>query len=119
MNARCACLGSPAILRRRRLAAGSRGPVFPDSIGGWRDPSNTSRDLRNARGSDEFARVTSHVFRTSAATWMEPAGLSAPDAADQLGHARVSMTQDVDFGRRILGDDAARALRVSLDHHSR
>lgn len=98
------------MLRRRKLASGSRGPVFPNSIGGWRDPSNTSRDLRNARGSDEFAWVTSHVFRKSAATWMERAGLSARDVADQLGHARVSMTQDVYFGRRILGEDAARAL---------
>ncbi len=41
---------------------------------------------------------------------MERAGLSARDVADQLGHARVSMTQDVYFGRRILGDDAAAAL---------
>ena len=99
-----------AMLRRRKLEAGSRGPLFPDSLGGWRDPSNTSRDLRNARGSDEFGWVTSHVFRKSAATWMEQAGLSARDVADQLGHARVSMTQDVYFGRRILNEDAADAL---------
>ena len=98
------------MLRRRKLAAGSRGPLFPDSLGGWRDPSNTSRDLRNARGSEEFAWVTSHVFRKSAATWMEQAGLSARDVADQLGHARVSMTQDVYFGRRILSEGAADAL---------
>ena len=44
-----------AMLRRRKLASGGRGPVFPDSRGGWRDPSNTSRDLRKARGSAEFA----------------------------------------------------------------
>lgn len=98
------------MLRRRKLAAGARGPVFPDSIGGWRDPSNTSRDLRNARGSDEFGWVTSHVFRKSAATDMERAGLTARDIADQLGHARVSMTQDVYLGRRILNEDAADAL---------
>lgn len=35
-------------LRRRKLSSGDRGPVFPASRGGWRDPSNTSRDLRNA-----------------------------------------------------------------------
>ena len=98
------------MLRRRKLAAGNRGPIFPDSIGGWRDPSNTSRDLRSARGSDEFGWVTSHVFRKSAATDMERAGLSARDIADQLGHARVSMTQDVYLGRRILNVDAAFAL---------
>jgi hypothetical protein len=31
-----------SMLRRRKLKAGGRGPVFPDSEGGWRDPSNTS-----------------------------------------------------------------------------
>jgi integrase len=44
-----------SMLRRRKLALGGRGPVFPDSRGGWRDPSNTSRNLRNARGSEGFA----------------------------------------------------------------
>lgn len=50
------------------------------------------------------------MFRKSAATWMEQAGLSARDVADQLGHARVSMTQDVYLGRRILGESDADAL---------
>ena len=52
-----------AMLRRRRGAGKSHGLVFPDSRGGWRDASNTLRDLRNARGSEEFAWVTSHVLR--------------------------------------------------------
>lgn len=99
-----------AVLRRRKLAAGGRGPVFADSRGGWRDPSNTSRDLRNARGSDEFAWVTSHVFRKTAATELDRAGLSARVIADQLGHAKVSMTQDRYLGRRAVTSDAADAL---------
>ena len=73
------------MLRRRRGAGKSHGPVFPDSRGGWRDASNTSRDLRNARGSEEFAWVTSHVFRKTAATELDRAGLSARQIADQLG----------------------------------
>lgn len=99
-----------SMLRRRKLASGGRGPVFPDSRGGWRDPSNTSRDLRNARGSAEFAWVTSHVFRKTAATEMDRDGLTARQIADQLGHAKVSMTQDRYLGRRAVGRDAARAL---------
>lgn len=100
-----------AVLRRRKLAAGRRGPpVLPDSRGGWRDPSNTSRDLRNARGSDEFEWVTSPVFRRTAATEMDRVGLSARVIADQLGHAKVSMTQDRCFGRRAVTSDAADAL---------
>lgn len=99
-----------SMLRRRKLKAGGRGPVFPDSEGGWRDPSNTSRDLRDARGSEEFAWVTSHVFRKTAATEMDRAGLTARQIADQLGHAKVSMTQDRYLGRRSSGKDAAAAL---------
>jgi integrase len=98
------------MLRRRKLAVGGRGPVFPDSAGGWRDPSNTSRDLRNARGSAEFAWVTSHVFRRTAATELDRAGLSARQIADQLGHAKVSMTQDRYLGRRAVNSGAADAL---------
>ncbi len=98
------------MLRRRKLATGSRGPVFPDSRGGWRDPWNTSRDLRNARGSAEFAWVTSHVFRKTAATELDRAGLTARQIADQLGHAKVSMTQDRYLGRRAGDPDVAAAL---------
>lgn len=98
------------MLRRRKLATGGRGPVFPDSAGGWRDPSNTSRDLRNARGSEEFAWVTSHVFRKTAATELDRAGLSARQIADQLGHSKVSMTQDRYMGRGAVGEEAATAL---------
>jgi len=99
-----------AMLRRRKLASGGRGPVFPDSGGGWRDPSNTSRDLRNARGSGDFAWVTSHVFRKTTATELDRAGLSARQIADQLGHSKVSMTQDRYLGRRAVGKEAAEAL---------
>jgi integrase len=99
-----------AMLRRRKLASGGQGPVFPDSAGGWRDPSNTSRDLRNARGSEEFAWVTSHVFRRTAATEMDRAGLSARQIADQLGHAKVSMTQGRYLGRRAVSSEAADTL---------
>ncbi len=75
-------------------------PVFPDALGGFRDPNNTRRDLRNARGSDGFAWVTSHHFRKTAATILDDAGLSSRVIADQLGHSRPSLTQDVYMGRK-------------------
>jgi hypothetical protein len=50
-----------AVACRLALYGWRRGPVFPDSVGGWRDPSNTSRDFVR-RGSTDFDRVTSHVF---------------------------------------------------------
>jgi integrase len=100
-----------AMLRRRRRA-GRIGatPVFPDSLGGWRDPSNTSRDLRNARGTEEFAWVTSHVFRKTAATVMDEAGMSARRISDHMGHSKVSMTQDVYLNRGITDRRAAEVL---------
>ena len=59
------------MLERRRAAGGGTGPLFPDSRGGWRDPSNLSREPREARGSGEFAWVTSHVFRKTCATLLD------------------------------------------------
>jgi hypothetical protein len=43
------------------------------------------------------------------------AGLSARAAADQLGHAQVSMTKDHYFGRRIAATGAARVLEAVAD----
>lgn len=97
------------MLRRRLVETGGAGPVFPASLGGWRNPSNASRDLRNARGSAGFAWVTSHVFRKTCATILDEGGLSARTIADQLGHARPSITQDTYLGRRA-GDTAAARL---------
>jgi integrase len=108
-----------AMLRARRLASDEPdGPVFPDSLGGLRDPANTRRDLRNARGSAGFAWVTSHVFRKTAATILDEAGLSARAVADQLGHSRPSMTQDVYMGRKVASQAAADALEAVFDEES-
>ncbi len=49
------------------------------------------------------------------ATLMDAAGLSARAAADQLGHAEVSMTTDHYFGRRIAATGAARVLEAVAD----
>jgi integrase len=94
---------------RRGDRAGWRGPLFPIPtqrrggqrwVGGiWRDPSNTSRDLRQARDDAGYSWVTSHSFRKTVATVMKEAGFTAREVADQLGHDKISMTQDVYFGR--------------------
>jgi integrase len=95
-------------------------PVFPDGNGNFRDPSNTSRNLRQARGSEEFAWVTSHVFRKTCATTLDDQGLTASQIADVLGHSRPSMTQDVYLGRRASDPRAAlaldRILGAALNH---
>jgi integrase len=85
-------------------------PVFPAPLGGWRDPSYTQADLRDAFTSAGFDWVTSHAFRTTVATLVDHAGLSSRAAADQLGHANTSMTTDVYFGRKVAATGAAAVL---------
>lgn len=85
-------------------------PVFPDSLGGWRDPSNTRRDLRNARGTGDLSWLTSHTLRKTVATRLDEAGLSAREIANHMGHARPSITQDSYMGRGVTGRRAAEAL---------
>jgi integrase len=98
----------------RSLAPGTEVPVFPDAVGGWRDPSNTRRDLRSARGTDGFAWVTSHVFRKTCATILDEARFTPRQIADQLGHARPSLTQDVYLGRKVANPGVADALQEGL-----
>jgi len=104
-----------AILRRRH-AMGVRldHPVFPDSLGGFRDPNNVRRDLRTARGEGALAWITSHSFRKTTATILDGAGQSARQVADQLGHSRPSMTQDVYMARGVANTDAAAFLDAEL-----
>ena len=100
----------------RRFMAGARldQPVFPDVRGGFRDPANVRRELRQARGEEKLAWITSHTFRKTAATILDEAALSARLVADQLGHSRTSMTQDYYLGRRAVDSQAAQALEVAL-----
>jgi integrase len=99
--------------RHGAMAAGNRArPAFPAPLGGWRDPSNTQADLRDAFTTAGFDWVTSHVFRKTVATLMDQAGLSSRAAADQLGHANTSMTTDVYFGRKIAVTGAAAVLEA-------
>jgi len=102
---------------RVRFMAGARleQPLFPDALGGFRDPAQVRRDIRDARGADELAWITSHSFRKTTATVLDEAGLSPRIVADQLGHARPSMTQDVYFGRRTANSLAAGALEAMLE----
>ena len=63
---------------------------------------------------DALAWITSHSFRKTTATILDDAGQSARQIADQLGHARPSMTQDVYMGRRAKNPAAAAALNSAF-----
>jgi len=107
---------SAVAMLRRRFMTGARleQPLFPDVLGGFRDPANVRRELREARGRETLAWITSHTFRKTAATILDEAALSARLVADQLGHSRPSMTQDVYMGRRAVDFQAALALEAAL-----
>ncbi|MBB4688325.1 site-specific integrase [Amycolatopsis jiangsuensis] len=56
------------------------------------------------------AETVSVIFRKTAATVLDDAKLSSRQIADQLGHARPSITQDVYMGRTTVSRDNAVAL---------
>jgi integrase len=101
--------------RRARVPDNEWGVVFTAPMGGLRDPSNTQADLRVVFAAAGYGWVTSHVYRKTVATLMDHAGLTARQAADQLGHAKVSMTQDNYFGRKVARTGAAQVLEQFAD----
>ena len=100
------------MLRKRRVDGVDNEwqAVFTSPMGMLRDPSNTQADLRKVLDRAGYSSITSHTFRRTVATLMDRAGLSARAAADQLGHAQVSMTQDRYYGRRVAKTGAASVL---------
>ncbi|WP_246633495.1 site-specific integrase [Pseudonocardia nigra] len=84
--------------------------IFPNTQGGWRDPHNTGGRLREAFARAGYGWVTSHVFRKTAITVLDHAGLTARAIAGHSGHARPSITQDVYMDKRAEGRQAADAL---------
>ena len=107
-----------AMLQRRAddstdARAKKSAPVFPAPLSAnLRDPANTRRGLREAFREADMAGLTSHSFRKTVATLMDEAGLSARLTADQLGHAKPSMTTDVYYGRRTRVTGAAAVLEA-------
>ena len=98
--------------RRARMNPNEWQAVFTSPLGKLRDPSNTQADLRLIFDRVGYPEITSHTFRRTVATLMDRAGLSSRAAADQLGHAKVSMTQDNYYGRRIAATGAAGVLEA-------
>jgi integrase len=81
--------------------------VFTSAHGQLRDPSNTTHDVRELMDESGHAWATAHTFRKTAATWLDEAGVSGREAANQLGHAKPSMTQDHYMSRRTVTEQAA------------
>jgi len=112
------------ILRRRReLIKDGVQPVFPDSLGGWRDPSNVQRVWREVRRElPEESRdvlnvddLVTHVLRKTVASHLDDAKVQRRKISDQLGHSRLAMTEDYYIARGLTDREAADALENLLD----
>lgn len=107
-----------AMLRRRaEVGVGPDEPVFGTIDGGFREPRTVSRWLYEVRVNSDLEWVTSHAWRKTTASILDGSGVTARTIADQLGHSRVSMTQDVYLGR---GETDPRVLAAleAVDPHT-
>lgn len=105
------------LMLRMRVPAGVLGltsPVFPNTLGGWRDPNNTQRSFRKARAAVGYGWVTSHSFRRTAITILDEQHLSAREIAGHVGHSRPSVTLDTYMDLRARGRSAADALDSAM-----
>ncbi|WP_275792674.1 site-specific integrase [Prescottella equi] len=98
----------------KRLVDRSGPMVFPSKVGTLRDPDTVQRQWRQVRAALDLEWVTTHTFRKTVATILDDEGLTARQAADHLGHAQVSMTQDVYLGRGRTHSAAAAALDAAV-----
>jgi integrase len=101
---------SNAMWLRRKLAAGD-GPIFPALSGGWVDPSNTNRRLKEALEASGYDWVTSHVWRKTVTKLLVDAGLTLQQVADLLGNT-VKVLEEHYRPRAELITAGAEALQV-------
>lgn len=92
--------------RRARLGVAD-GPVFADSLGGYRDRNNVGAAFRRVRTGTGYEWITSHTFRKTVATLLDSKGASA----------RMIATSSATRGSRwAVSPELAEALE-SLDDH--
>lgn len=86
------------------------GVICPSTTGTLRGPDNFGKQWREVRDDLGLPEVSSHSFRKTVATLIDGNGLLAQIGADQLGHARPSMTQDVYMSRGRIHTEVADVL---------
>lgn len=70
------------------------GPVFPNGLGGWRNPSNTGRSIRLFREAAGFGWFSAHVWRHTAISVCTEEGIEMRETSGYVGHANPSFTMD-------------------------
>lgn len=92
------------------INADPNAPVFPNSIGTWRDPQNTQKRIAALRERIGFEDYTTHVSRKTFATGMDASGFTALQITDLLGKQSVRDTQETYMGRDLPNPEAAAAV---------
>ena len=64
---------------------------------------------------DTLTWITSHAFRKTVATALDNAGQTPRTAANQLGHSRISMTQDHYYDRKAPNPAATTAIQQAFE----
>lgn len=95
------------VLLKRRVNSSSE-YVFPSITGGLRETNNVERQWRDARG-EEFAWVTPHSFRKTVGTEIIEKGTDRAAMA-QLGHSRISVTEEHYVDKAVLAPDSSSIL---------
>jgi integrase len=93
----------------RPPVAVSRRPPCP-ALGQLRDTSNTTKHVRALLDAAALEWAVWHTFRKTAVTWLDEEGVSGRQVANQLGHAKPSMTVDHYMSRRAVTERAALVL---------
>jgi integrase len=100
------------MLMRRRVDPASGYPVFPDALGGWRDPNLIMRWLRWSRDAANLPWLTSHVFRQTVITTLGDS-LKEREVADHAGHADTAQTRQY-IARKVRSSAAADVLEEMI-----
>ncbi|GAC1378646.1 MAG: hypothetical protein NVSMB48_00560 [Marmoricola sp.] len=100
-----------ARLTQRGEIYGTEGLVFgvtrfATKLGRPRDTSNVLSVIRRVLNSSNAKWAGSHSFRRTVASWMDEAGASLAEIANQLGHANTNITAGY-LGRRVAPTRAA------------
>lgn len=98
-------------LRRRAQLHGTTGLVFgvtyfTSKVGQPRDRNNVSKALRRVFAAADVRWAGTHTFRRTVASWMDEAGCSLAEIANQLGHADTNVTAKY-LGRKVAPTRAA------------
>lgn len=94
---------------QRRMSTDPKNPLFPAWDGGWLDPSNMSKRIKEAFTECGYDWITSHTFRKTVASVLDDAGLPIGDIADQLGNTRT-ITEQHYVQRKVSNKRTAAAL---------